>query len=77
MTTIHAINSCVLKLSKLTVAVPVYRGLKDAQLPPEFWVPNNFNVMGGIEFGFSSTSSDRAAALHYATGGAAVGSAAI
>ena len=32
-TTIHAINSCVIKLSKLTKAGKVWRGIKDAKLP--------------------------------------------
>ena len=68
-TTIHAINSVVIKLSKLTVACPVYRGLKDAAPPGEFWVANSFNVMGGIEYGFSSTTTDRSKAVHFATAG--------
>ena len=38
-TSIHAINSCVIKLSKLTKAGKVWRGIKDAMLPKEFWVP--------------------------------------
>ena len=37
-TTIHAINSCVLKLSKLTKACNVWRGVQGALLPKEFWV---------------------------------------
>ena len=45
----HAVNSCVLKLSKLTKAGKVYRGIKDAKLPKEFWVPNEMGVRGGIE----------------------------
>ena len=32
-TTLHAINSAVVKLSKLTQAVPVYRGQTKAKLP--------------------------------------------
>ena len=68
VTTIHAINSCVIKLSKLTKAQKVWRGIKDAKLPPEFWVPNHFGIKGGIEFGFSSTTTDRAQAMHYAHG---------
>ena len=36
-TTIHAINSAVIKLSKLQVARPVYRGSTRALLPPAFW----------------------------------------
>jgi hypothetical protein len=68
VTTIHAINSCVLKLSKLTKAAKVWRGIKDARLPPEFWVPNEMGVRGGIEYGFSSTTTDKAQAQAYASG---------
>ena len=68
-TSIHAINSCVIKLSKLTKAGKVWRGIKDAVLPKEFWVPNEMGVRGGIEYGFSSTTTDKDQALHYAAGG--------
>ena len=74
-TTIHAINSCVLKLSKLTKACNVYRGIKDAMLPKEFWVPNELGVRGGIEYGFSSTTTDKAQAVLYASAGAKPGDA--
>ena len=66
VTTIHGINSCVLKLSKLTKAGKVWRGIKDAKLPKTFWVANSMGVRGGIEYGFSSTSTDKAQALTYA-----------
>ena len=69
VTTIHACNSCVLKLSKLTKAGKVWRGIKGAKLPKTFWVANDMGVRGGIEYGFSSTSTDKAQALEYATGG--------
>ena len=36
-TTIHSINSCVLKASKLTRAATVYRGIAGGSLPPSFW----------------------------------------
>ena len=68
-TTIHAVTSCVLKLSKLTKACKVWRGIKDAKLPKEFWVPNAMGVRGGIEYGFSSTTTDKSQALVYASGG--------
>ena len=45
-TTIHAISSCVLKLSKLAVATKVYRGLKGASLPKHFFEPNEHGVCG-------------------------------
>ena len=45
-TTIHAINSCVIKLSKLAKAVKVYRGLAGGVLPTEFWRPNEHGVKG-------------------------------
>jgi len=48
-TTLHAVNSVVLKLSKLTVAIPVYRGLSDRSVPREFWIKNEFGVKGGVE----------------------------
>ena len=66
VTTIHAINSCVLKLSKLTKAGKVWRGIRDAKLPKTFWVANSMGVRGGIEYGFSSTSTDKTQALAYA-----------
>lgn len=68
-TSIHAINSCVIKLSKLTKAGKVWRGIKDATLPKEFWVPNEMGVRGGIEYGFSSTTTEKEQALLYAGSG--------
>ena len=68
-TSIHATNSCVLKLSKLTKAGKVWRGIKDGTLPKEFWVPNEMGVRGGIEYGFSSTTTDKKQALEYASHG--------
>jgi len=68
-TTIHAINSLVLKCSKLTVATTVYRGLSNAALPAAFWEVDEFRLSGGVEFGFTSTSTDRAQAASYAEAG--------
>jgi len=65
-TTLHAINSGVIKLSKLTVAEPVYRGLAGGVLPFEqFWKKNDFGVMGGVDPSFMSTSLHREVALGY------------
>lgn len=69
VSTIHAINSCIIKMCKLTKAGKVYRGTCYGKLPEEFWVPNAEGVLGGIEFGFQSTTRDRNQAVHYATGG--------
>ena len=66
-TTIHAVASCVLKLSKLTTATRVYRGLSGAALPASFFEPNAEGVCGGVEFGFMSTSKAKSEALAYAT----------
>ena len=46
----------------------MWRGIKDATLPKSFWVPNEMGVRGGIEYGFSSTTLDRAQAIAYASG---------
>ena len=59
-TTIHAVSSCVLKLSKLAVATKVYRGLQGAALPDRFFEPDEHGVCGGVEFGFTSTSQGKA-----------------
>ena len=67
-TTLHAINSCVAKLSKLSVVGKVWRGFKGATLPRSFWETSAEGVRGGVEYGFSSTTTDRAQALSYAAG---------
>ena len=64
---------CVLKLSKLTKACKVWRGIKDAKLPTEFWVPNELGMRGGIEYGFSSTTTDKDQVILYANGGGKAG----
>ena len=69
-TSLHVINSCIVKTSKLTQCTKVFRGVRDGVLPPEFWEANEFGVRGGIEQGFMSTTQDRQVALEYArTGG--------
>eukprot|EP00962_Isochrysis_galbana_P052901 scaffold24379_cov122-Isochrysis_galbana.AAC.1 len=67
-TTLHVINSCIVKLSKLTKATPVYRGLAGKSLPDSFWTANDFGVRGGIEAAFMSTTTDRSVAMGYAEG---------
>ena len=67
-TTIHAINSCVIKLQKLMRVRPVWRGAAGASIPEEFLRADKLGVRGGVEFAFSSTSTDRAAAVHYSQG---------
>ena len=67
-TTLHVINSAIIKLGKLTVACKVYRGISGRVLPEQFWKPNEFGVKGGIEAAFMSTTSDRAVAVQYAGG---------
>jgi NLR family CARD domain-containing protein 3 len=71
-TTIHCINSAVIKLSKLQVACPVYRGSTRAVLPSEFWQVDEYGLSGGVEFGFTSTTTDREQAVHYAQGKASL-----
>ena len=66
-TTIHAINACILKLSKLTRAQKVYRGICEARLSDSFWTPNEFGVRGGVEYTIMSYTDDRGVAVEYAT----------
>jgi hypothetical protein len=68
-TTLHAINSGVIKLSRLQPAAVVYRGIKGMKLPKAFAVTNAHNFRGGVEYGFLSTTLDKEVALQYARGG--------
>ena len=65
-TTLHVINSGIVKTSKLTYAGKVYRGVSGMELPDEFWHPNKHGVKGGIEAAFMSTTKDRKVAMQYA-----------
>ena len=67
-TTLHAVNSAVIKLGKLTKAETVYRGIGGKALPPEFWKVNRFGVRGGVEPAFMSTTLNREVAMTYASG---------
>jgi len=67
-TTLHGINSATIKMGKLTKATKVYRGISGKSLPADFWKANKFNVRGGVENAFMSTTLDRSVALHYASG---------
>ena len=70
-TTLHIINSACVKLSKVMTAQKVYRGVSGGTLPAEFWQKNEWNVAGGVEFAFMSTTLDKSVALHYAGSGGA------
>jgi hypothetical protein len=67
VTTIHAINSMVVKASKLTKVGCVYRGVSGGVLPDSFWTANKHGVRGGVERSFLSTTHDRAEAMRYAS----------
>ena len=49
-TTLHTLNSLIVKCSKLTKAVRVYRGTSRGVLPQSFWDENEHGVRGGVEF---------------------------
>ena len=68
-TTLHVLNSGVLKLAKLQPAIQVYRGISGMRLPKSFTEKNKQNVAGGVEYGFMSTTTDEAVAMSFAKGG--------
>ena len=68
-TTLHGINSAIIKLGKLTKATKVYRGISGRVLPEQFWEANQFGVRGGVESAFMSTTLQREVAMGYAAGG--------
>ena len=45
------LNSLIVKCSKLTKAVRVYRGMSRGVLPQSFWDENEHGVRGGVEDG--------------------------
>ena len=65
-TTIALISSGQIKLSKVTIACKVYRGICGGQLPDAFYKPNVFGVKGGIERAFMSTTTELAVASEFA-----------
>ena len=67
-TSIHCINSIVIKLGKLTLATKVFRGISGRVLPASFWQPNEFNVRGGVEIAFMSTVQNKSVAMAYVSG---------
>ena len=69
ITTLHAINSGVIKLSRLQPACEVYRGLKGLKLPRSFVTANSHNVRGGVENSFLSATLDFEEARKYSCAG--------
>ena len=71
-TTIHSINSYILKAAKLTKAAKIWRGFAGGVLPKSFWEADEDGIKGGIEYGFSSTTTQRKQAVHYSQGKASL-----
>jgi hypothetical protein len=69
VTTLHCINSTIVKTSKLSTVTKVYRGVSSGQLPADFWAPNAYGACGAIEAAFVATTTDRAAAVEFAAAG--------
>lgn len=67
VTTIHTINSAIVKTSKLTEVARVYRGVAGGVLPDAFFTPNEQGVRGGVEKAFLSTTFERTVAMDYAS----------
>ena len=67
VTTIHCINSAIVKLGKNQKAVRVYRGMSGGMLPEEFNQPGEMGTRGGVEAAFMSTTTDRSVAMEYAS----------
>jgi len=68
-TTLHLINSAIIKLSKNTKVSKVYRGLSGRALPASMVELNKFDTRGGVEFAFLSTSTERSVADQYSSNG--------
>ena len=66
-TTLLGINSSIIKIGKLTNATKIYRGFSGMTLPNAFWQSNEFDVCGGVEHAFMSTTPDIQVAMRYAS----------
>lgn len=64
-TTLHTINSGLIKLSKLTAAQTVYRGIRDGILPDQFWNEDGLKLRCGVDYAFCSTTLNRQIAEEY------------
>ena len=60
--TIWSINSCIVKLGKLTQAAKVYRGVGGRNLPSQLKQKNQYGVIGAVDYAFISTTLDRTVA---------------
>jgi NLR family CARD domain-containing protein 3 len=56
-TTIHALNSAIVKLGKLTRAQKIFRGIRGARLPEQALRADDMNIRGGVEFSFMSSET--------------------
>jgi len=68
VTTIHMINSGILKLASASPLPPgrmVYRGLSGMRLPECFFVDDSYGCRGGVELAFMSTTVSFDVALEY------------
>lgn len=67
-TTIHAINSALIKVARITPLPPgakVYRGMAGVKMTPRFLHPNEFGSRVGNEVGFMSTTTKMEVAIGY------------
>ncbi|CAK0805172.1 unnamed protein product, partial [Prorocentrum cordatum] len=70
ISTLHGISSFIVNMSKITSASTLWRGSTKVHLPESLTKKDKWNLRGGIEFGITSMTQDRAQAVHYAEGAA-------
>ena len=64
-TTLHAINSAIVKLSELLPKCKVYRGISGVDVPKALYKENEMGACGLVEFAFMSTTIDKHTAISY------------
>eukprot|EP00935_MAST-01C_sp_MAST-1C-sp1_P000490 g490.t1 len=69
VTTLHVLNSAIVKLQKVQRVDKVYRGVSGGTLPEKFMQEDAMGVRGGIELAFMSTTRKRQVAVEYASSG--------
>lgn len=71
VTTIHCINSAIIKLARASPIDPlvVHRGSQGMRLPLQFARKDDLGRQGDVELGFMSCTAHKSVALDYAAGG--------
>ena len=71
VTTVHCINSAIVKMSKLTLGATLWRGYSGVGLSDALLQPDAMGFRGGVDSGFQSWTKGKEVSFQYAASGGA------